>query len=86
MSGSFTASFSIGDRVLLAVQPPYFKTADPMPMLRPPDFVMMGTEGVITGQRPKGYWVVHFNQGDVLLESQWLEPVAIAPPSPDTPN
>ena len=30
---------SIGDKVFLKVPLPYLKTADPMPMLRPPDLV-----------------------------------------------
>jgi hypothetical protein len=65
-------SFSIGDRIRLTAQPPYFKTADPMPMLRPPDLVAIGAEGDVTEQRAGGYWVVKFERGSFLLDSQYL--------------
>ena len=32
-------TFSVGDAVQLKGRPKYLKTADPMPMLRPPDLV-----------------------------------------------
>ncbi|MEO1299608.1 MAG: NAD(P)H dehydrogenase assembly family protein, partial [Cyanobacteria bacterium J06636_16] len=41
-------SFLVGDRVRLKSQPPYFKTADPMPMLRPPDLISVGDVGIVT--------------------------------------
>ncbi|MEM8602825.1 MAG: NAD(P)H dehydrogenase assembly family protein, partial [Cyanobacteria bacterium P01_H01_bin.121] len=40
-----TYVFRVGDRVRLATRPPYFKTTDPMPMLRPPDLVPVGEVG-----------------------------------------
>lgn len=55
--------FAIGDRVRLAAQPPYLKSADPLPMLRPPDLLAVGEQGTITGLRPGGYWVVLFDRG-----------------------
>ncbi len=36
---------SVGDRVRIIALPPYVKTADPMPMLRPPTVVNLGEEG-----------------------------------------
>jgi len=63
----------LGCRVRLSQQPPYFKTAEPMPMLRPPDVVQVGEEGTIKGQQPEGYWVVHFQRGDFLVDAQYLE-------------
>ena len=48
------SDFSVGDRVRLACQPPYFKTADPMPMLRPSDTLQVGAEGVVVDRRPGG--------------------------------
>lgn len=65
-------SFAIGDRVRLVAQPPYFKTADPMPMLRPPDVVAIGIVGEVTEQRAGGYWVVKFERGSFLLDTQYL--------------
>ena len=68
------SALQIGDRVQLATAPPFFKTADPMPMLRPPDVVALGAEGDITEQRAGGYWVVKFERGSFLLDAQYLAP------------
>lgn len=68
--------FSVGDRVRLAAVPAYFKTAEPMPMLRPPDVVKLGEEGIILDRRPGGYWGVRFAKGAFLVESQYLEAVS----------
>ncbi|PZU98534.1 MAG: DUF3148 domain-containing protein [Leptolyngbya sp.] len=68
-----TSEFAVGDRVRLAALPPYFKTADPMPMLRPADTVPLGAEGVILSRRPGGYWGIKFDKGSFLVDSQFLE-------------
>ena len=64
---------SVGDTVKLLRQPSYLKTADPMPMLRPPDILAIGEEGIVTDRRPGYYWVVRFPRGSFLVESQYLE-------------
>jgi len=64
---------SIGDKVKLSLKPPYFKTADPMPMLRPPDIIAIGQEGIVIDRRPGQYWVVLFTKGSYLMEDQYLE-------------
>ncbi len=69
-----TPALQIGDRVCLTAAPPFFKTADPMPMLRPPDVVAVGAEGDVTEQRAGGYWVVKFERGSFLLDAQYLAP------------
>ncbi|PSN19640.1 DUF3148 domain-containing protein [filamentous cyanobacterium CCP5] len=66
-------AFKVGDRVRLAQSPPYFKTADTMPMLRPPDVVPVGAIGVVKDQRSGGYWGIRFDQGSFLVDSQFLE-------------
>lgn len=66
---------TVGNKVKLAVRPPYLKTAEPMPMLRPPDIVQLGAEGVVIDRRPGGYWGVRFPQGAFLIETQYIEPV-----------
>lgn len=66
-------SLTVGDRVRLTSSPPYLKTADPMPMLRPPDLLQPGDEGVILNRRPGGHWGVRFAKGAFLLDSQYLE-------------
>lgn len=68
-------SFEVGDRVRIATLPPYVKTADPMPMLRPPNVIALGEEGVILDRRPGGYWGIRFNRGVFLLDEQYLESV-----------
>ncbi|MDX2243371.1 MAG: DUF3148 domain-containing protein [Leptolyngbyaceae cyanobacterium bins.302] len=65
--------FAVGDRVQLIALPPYVKTADPMPMLRSPDVLTLGEEGIILDRRPGNYWSVRFSKGAYLLESQYLD-------------
>ncbi len=82
--------FAVGDRVRIASLPPYIKTADPMPMLRPPQVVSVGEEGTILAQRPGGYWVIRFTNGSFLLDSEYLELVTsqstIATTAEDAPD
>ena len=65
--------FRVGDRVRVTKLPRYVKTAEPMPMLRPPDVIGVGEEGVVLDRRPGGYWAVRFAKGAFLMESQYLE-------------
>lgn len=65
--------FKIGDRVKIISLPEYIKTAEPMPMLRPPDLLTIGEYGTIMDRRPGGYWGIRFTQGAFLLESQYIE-------------
>ncbi len=64
---------TVGAKVRLIAHPPYFKTADPMPMLRPADILAVGEKGIVCDRRPGGYWGVHFPRGTFLIESQYLE-------------
>ncbi|MFN9174929.1 MAG: regulatory protein SipA [Synechocystis sp.] len=66
---------TIGSKVRLIARPPYLKTADPMPMLRPPDLVAIAEVGQIIDCRPAGYWGVKFQRGTFLLEAQYLEAI-----------
>lgn len=66
---------SVGDRVRVIALPPYIKTADPMPMLRPPDLLRIGEEGVIFDRRPGGYWGVRFERGAFLIDRQYIEAI-----------
>ncbi|HBB34418.1 MAG TPA: DUF3148 domain-containing protein [Cyanobacteria bacterium UBA8803] len=74
-----TKEFKVGDRVRLIALPSYIKTAEPMPMLRPPDVVKLDEEGTILDRRPGGYWGVRFARGAFLMDSQYLERVEDAP-------
>lgn len=68
--------FSVGDTVKLIESPSYIKTAEPMPMLRPPNVVKVGEQGTILDRHPKDYWAVRFKNGAFLLESRYLELVS----------
>ena len=74
-----TKEFTVGDKVRVIALPPYVKTAEPMPMLRPPDVISVGEEGVVLDRRPGGYWGVRFAKGAFLMESQYIEAVSSPP-------
>jgi Protein of unknown function (DUF3148) len=44
-------------------------------MLRPPNVVQMGEEGVILGREPGEVWSVRFARGAYLLDRQYLEAI-----------
>lgn len=71
--------FTVGDRVRVIGLPRYVKTAEPMPMLRPPNVIQLGEEGVILDRRPGGYWGVRFSKGAFLIDSLYIESVAEPP-------
>ncbi|MFM2304625.1 MAG: hypothetical protein RLZZ135_2037 [Cyanobacteriota bacterium] len=65
--------FNIGTTIKMIALPTHFKTADPMPMLRPPQTIAVGEIGVITDRRPGNYWVVKFDRGSYLVEDRYFE-------------
>jgi hypothetical protein len=67
--------FAIGSKVRVVALPPYVKTAEPMPMLRPPDVIQLGEEGIVVDRRPGGYWGIRFARGAFLLDSQYIESI-----------
>jgi hypothetical protein len=78
--------FAIGDKVRLVALPPYVKTAESMPMLRPSDVIRLGEEGIILDRRLGNFWSVRFNRGAYLLDSQYLERVIIEDSQDSEPN
>ena len=80
---------SIGDQVRLMRPLPYLKTADPMPMLRPPDLVTNDELGEVVGLRPMETAAVRFRRGTFLLPIDHLSCVdegsASAPTAPQEP-
>ncbi len=58
---------NIGDAVSISAPLPFLKTADPMPMLRPPDLVSPEETGVVVGLRPLGIAEVRFRRGIFLI-------------------
>ena len=73
--------FAIGSKVRIVALPPYVKTAEPMPMLRPPDVIHIGEEGIVIDRRPGGYWGIRFTKGAFLLDSQYIESTDTPPES-----
>lgn len=76
-SGSTSAGqpLALGTRVRVQGNLSYLKTADPMPMLRPPDLVDAGEVGEVVGLRALEQLAVRFRRGTFLLEARQLEPV-----------
>lgn len=66
------SELQVGDRVRLMSSPPYIKTAEPIPMLRPSNVVQLGEEGVILARQPGNTWSVRFQRGAYLLEESYL--------------
>lgn len=71
-------SFAVGDAVQLAAAPRYLKSADPMPMLRPPDLVDPGETGKVSEIRPLAMLAVRFRRGTFLIAAADLRPVTPA--------
>lgn len=57
----------------LLQSPAYLKTADPMPMLRPPDLVDSGEQGQVVALRALDQVAVRFRRGTFLMEARLLE-------------
>jgi hypothetical protein len=68
-----SSEFPIGSKVRVVALPPYVKTAEPMPMLRPADVIHIGEEGIVLDRRPGGYWGVRFTRGAFLIDSQYID-------------
>lgn len=69
-------TYSVGQSVRLLSRPRYLKSADPMPMLRPPDLVDEQEVGLVMELRPQNQLAVRFRRGTFLLEAKQLEPDA----------
>ncbi len=58
---------TIGDKVQLKAPLPFLKTAEPMPMLRPPDLVSPEEVGTIVGLKGLDTAMVRFRCGTFLI-------------------
>ncbi len=83
LTNHMSEEFIVGSKVRVVALPPYIKTADPMPMLRPPDVIQLGEEGIVLDRRPGGYWGVRFSKGAFLIDSQYIESVDKLPENHD---
>lgn len=72
--------FSIGDKVSLRIVLPFLRTADSMPILRPPDLVSTDEIGEIVGIRTADNVEVLFREGKFIISTEHLLKV---PSSPD---
>ncbi len=64
----------LGDAVRLRQPLRYLKTADPMPMLRPPDLVDPGEVGRVVEIRALELRAIRFRRGTFLINLSDLEP------------
>ena len=76
VGGAPEMALEVGATVRLVAAPTYLKTADPMPMLRPPDLVDAEELGQVVGLRALEQLAVRFRRGTFLLERSQLEVVA----------
>jgi hypothetical protein len=65
---------TVGQAVSLRVRPDYLKSADPMPMLRPPDLIGPQEVGQVVELRALGMVAVRFRRGTFLLAANALDP------------
>ncbi|MFM7674045.1 MAG: NAD(P)H dehydrogenase assembly family protein [Synechococcus sp.] len=67
-------AYAVGEAVRVVQPLRYLKTADPMPMLRPPDLVDPGEVGTVVGLRALQQLAVRFRRGTFLINAADLEP------------
>ncbi len=77
---------TIGQRVRIVTLPPYVKTADPMPMLRPPSAISVGEIGIILARQPGDTWSIRFAKGAYLLDRDYFELVEAEDGTHETAN
>jgi len=70
--GPMDSGLSPGCAVQLLQRPSYLKTADSMPMLRPPDLVDLSEVGEVVALRPLGTVAVRFRRGTFLIDGTLL--------------
>tara|TARA_B100000700_G_C14792608_1_gene736627 strand:+ start:330 stop:545 length:216 start_codon:yes stop_codon:yes gene_type:complete len=69
-------NFNIGDKVYLIKPLPYLKTADPMPMLRPPDLVSPEEIGDLVALEAFEMAKVRFRKGTFLIPLKELAKIS----------
>lgn len=74
--------FAVGSAVRVTGTLSFLKTADPMPMLRPPDLIDPGESGVVVEVRALGTRAVRFRRGTFLIQASSLSPLTPEAPDP----
>ena len=64
---------NVGDQVFLKDPLPYLKTADSIPVLRPPELVPPDEPGQIVEIRARGLFCVRFRRGTFLIPDDRLK-------------
>jgi hypothetical protein len=67
-----SSEFVTGDRVQIIAIPPYVKTAEPMPMMRPATVITLGEIGTLLKRQPGNDWSVRLENGAYLLNVQYF--------------
>lgn len=67
--------FKTGDRIQVTTMPPYVKTAEPMPMMRPATVISLGEVGTLLKRQPGNEWSVRLDNGAYLLNCQYFEKI-----------
>jgi hypothetical protein len=75
-AGEPATSWPIGTLVQVLKRPSYLKTADPMPMLRPPDLIGVDEVGQVVDQRAFGQLAVRFRRGTFLVAADACAPIS----------
>ena len=63
---------NVGDQVFLKAPLPFLKTADSIPVLRPPELVSPDEPGQIVEIRARGLFSVRFRRGTFLIQGDRL--------------
>lgn len=67
--------FNVRDKVKLIIPLPYLKTADNMPMLRPPELVAIDEVGEILAINSPETVVIKFRRGSFLIDIDKIEKI-----------
>jgi len=67
--------FNVKDKVKLIIPLPYLKTADNMPMLRPPELVAIDEIGEILAINSPETVVIKFRRGSFLIDIDKIEKI-----------
>eukprot|EP00270_Netrium_digitus_P016597 TRINITY_DN597_c0_g1_i1.p1 TRINITY_DN597_c0_g1~~TRINITY_DN597_c0_g1_i1.p1 ORF type:complete len:170 (+),score=24.50 TRINITY_DN597_c0_g1_i1:26-511(+) len=75
--GDGSLVLSKGSPIVITEAPPFVKTAEPMPMLKPNDGILnVGDAGRVLDRRPKGVWAIRFASGAYLIDRKYFRPLS----------
>lgn len=68
------SSLRTGDSVEIIEVPPFVKTSEAMPSLRPGDILSVGEPGRVVDRRPMKTWAIRFAKGTYLIDQKYFKP------------